>query len=132
MPYLLDRHCNLLLCIAYQYESFDGEEHLKAGVDEERAKQAQAVVTQVFEGQLEDVAPADTAQVNLLRGPICSTTHSQKLGDRNMLLYKQLENYLHLKSKKCLIMICGFGSRVTDECALLIFTDLFIFLTYSR
>lgn len=61
MPYLLNRDCNHLLCIAHQYESFDGKEHLKAGVDEERAKQAQAVVTQVFEGQLEDVAPADAA-----------------------------------------------------------------------
>lgn len=65
-----------LLCIAHQYESFDGEEHLKAGVDKERAEQAQAVVTQVFEGQLEDVAPAYAAQVNLLRGPIRSSTHS--------------------------------------------------------
>lgn len=77
-----------LFCIAHQYESFDGEEHLKARVDKERAEQAQAVVTQVFEGQLEDVTPANAAQVNLLRGPIRSATHSQKLGDRNMLLYK--------------------------------------------
>lgn len=73
-----------VFCIAHQYESFDGEEHLKAGVDEERAEQAQAIVTQVFEGQLEDVAPADAAQVNLLCGPIRSATHSQELGDRNM------------------------------------------------
>lgn len=75
-----------LLYIAHQYESFDGEEHLKAGVDKERAEQAQAVVTQVFEGQLEDVAPANAAQVNLLCGPIGSTTHSQKLEDGHMLL----------------------------------------------
>lgn len=33
----------------------------------------------MFEGQLEDVAPADAAQVDLFRGPICGSTQAQHL-----------------------------------------------------
>lgn len=74
----------VIICCAFahQYESLDGKEHLEAGVDEERAEQAQAVISQVFEGHLEDVAPADAAQVDLLRGPIGSPTHSQELAEK--------------------------------------------------
>lgn len=75
-----------MCCVAHQYESSDSKVHLKARVDKERAEQAQAVVTEVFEGQLEDVAPTDAAKVNLLCGPIRSTTHSQKLEDISMLI----------------------------------------------
>lgn len=49
----------------HQGESGDCKEHFKAAVDEEGAEQAQAVVSQVFERQLKDVTPADTAKVNL-------------------------------------------------------------------
>ena len=73
-----------MMCGAFanQYEALADKEHLKAGLDEESAEHPQAVITQVFEWHLEDVTPANTAQVNLLRGPICSTTHSQELGER--------------------------------------------------
>lgn len=68
----------------YQDDAVNGEEHLKPRVDEEGAEQAQAVVPQVFEGQLEDVAPANAAEVNLLCGSVSSSTQHQKL--------KHLEN----------------------------------------
>lgn len=45
----------------YQYDPVDGEEHLKARVDKKGAEEAQAVVPQVLEGQLEDVAPTNAA-----------------------------------------------------------------------
>ena len=63
----------------HQGESGDGEEHLEAAVDEEGAQQAQAVVSQVFERQLEDVTPADTAKVDLFRGAVRRAAQHKEL-----------------------------------------------------
>lgn len=63
----------------YQGESCDGEQHFQSAVDEKGAEQPQPVVSQVFEGQLEDVSPANAAKVNLLRRAIGRTTQHQEL-----------------------------------------------------
>lgn len=63
----------------YQGESGDGEHRFEAAVDEERAEQPQAVVPQVFERQLEDVSPADAAEVDLLRRPVRGAAQRQEL-----------------------------------------------------
>ena len=43
---------------------------------------AQAEVANVLEGQLEDVALAHAAQVDLLRGPVCGSAQAQHLRAR--------------------------------------------------
>lgn len=63
----------------YQGESGDSKQHFKAAVDEEGTEQSQAVVSQVFERQLEDVSPADTAKVDLLCRPVGSPTQHKEL-----------------------------------------------------
>ena len=67
------------LTAQYQGESGDGKHGFKAAVDEEGAEQSQAEVSQVFERQLEDVSPADTAQVDLLRRSVRSAAQHQEL-----------------------------------------------------
>lgn len=64
----------------YQGESGDSKQHFKAAVDEEGAEQSQAVVSKVFERQLEDVSPANTAKVDLFRRPVGSTAQHKELG----------------------------------------------------
>lgn len=63
----------------YQGESADSKQHFKAAVDEEGAEQSQPVVSQVFERQLEDVSPADTAKVDFLCRPIGSAAQHKEL-----------------------------------------------------
>ena len=63
----------------YQRESGERKQGLKAAVDEERAEQPQAVVPEVLERQLEDVSPADAAQVDLLGGPVGGAAQHQEL-----------------------------------------------------
>ena len=65
--------------VQYQGESSDGEHLLEAAVDEEGAEEAQAVVPQVFERQLEDVSPADAAEVDLFGGAVGGATQHQEL-----------------------------------------------------
>lgn len=65
--------------IWYQGEAADGEQHFEAAVDEEGAEHPEAVVPQVFERQLEDVSPADAAQVDLLRRPVGGAAQHQEL-----------------------------------------------------
>lgn len=64
---------------SYQGESGDGEQRFEAAVDEERAEEPQAVVPQVLERQLEDVSPADAAEVDLLRRPVRGAAQRQEL-----------------------------------------------------
>lgn len=64
---------------SYQGEPGDGEHHFEATVDKERAEQPQPVVPQVFERQLEDVSPADAAEVDLLRRSVRSAAQRQEL-----------------------------------------------------
>ena len=65
--------------VPYQSEPGDGEYALQAAEDEEGAEEAEPVVSQVFEWQLEDVPPANAAQVYLLRGPVGGTTQHKEL-----------------------------------------------------
>ena len=67
----------------YQYDPVNGEEHLEPGVEEEGDEQAEAVVSQVLEGQLEDVAPAYAPEVDFLCGSVSSSTHCQELRHLN-------------------------------------------------
>lgn len=66
----------------YQGETSAGKEHLEAAVDEEGHEVPQAEVAHVLEGQLEDVAPAHAAQVDLLRGPVRGAAQAQHLRTR--------------------------------------------------
>lgn len=72
----------------YQGESGDGKQDFKATVDEERAEQPQAVVSEVFEGQLEDVSPADTAEIDLFGWPVGSTAQQEELGATAVYLFQ--------------------------------------------
>lgn len=67
------------LTAQYQGESGDCKQYFKSAVDEEGAEQSQAVVSQVFERQLEDVSPADTAKVDLLCRAVGRTTQHKEL-----------------------------------------------------
>lgn len=69
----------LLKEFPYQGESGDGKHHFEATVDKERAEQPQPVVPQVLERQLEDVSPADAAEVNLFCRPVRSAAQHQEL-----------------------------------------------------
>ena len=69
--------------VPHQSEPADGEDRLEAAVDEEGAEEAEPVVSQVFEWQLEDVPPANAAQVYLLGGAVGGTTQHQELHRRN-------------------------------------------------
>lgn len=72
----------------YQGESGDGKQGFKATVDEERAEQPQAVVSEVFEWQLEDVSPADTAKIDLLGRPVGSAAQQKELGATAVYLFQ--------------------------------------------
>ncbi len=63
----------------YQGESGDCKKNFKSTVDEERAQQSQAVISKVFERQLEDVSPANTAEVDLLCRAVGSTAQQEEL-----------------------------------------------------
>lgn len=63
----------------YQGESSDRKQHFKSAVDEERAEQSQAVVSQVFERQLENVSPANTAKIDLFCRAVGSATQHKEL-----------------------------------------------------
>ena len=63
----------------YQGESCDRKKLLEAAVDEEGAEQSQAVVSQVFERQLEDVSPADAAKVDLFSRAVGSAAQHEEL-----------------------------------------------------
>lgn len=69
----------LLKEFPYQGKSGDSEHHFEATVDKEWAEQPQPVVPQVLERQLEDVSPADAAEVDLLRRPVRSAAQRQEL-----------------------------------------------------
>lgn len=69
----------MVIEFSYQGKSGDGKHHFKPTVDKEWAEQPQPVVPQVFERQLEDVSPADAAEVNLLRRPVRSAAQRQEL-----------------------------------------------------
>lgn len=68
-----------ILTAQYQGESGDHKQHFKSAVDEEGAEQSQAVVPKVFERQLEDVSPADTAKVDLFCRAVGSTAQHKEL-----------------------------------------------------
>lgn len=65
--------------VLYQGKSRDSKQHFKAAVDEEGAEQSQAVISKVFERQLEDVSPANTAQVDFLRRAVGGSTERKEL-----------------------------------------------------
>lgn len=67
------------LIAQYQGESSDGKQHFKSAVDEEGAEQSQAIVSQVLERQLEDISPADTAEVDLYCRAVGSATQHEEL-----------------------------------------------------
>lgn len=76
---ILGRLQTRLIDFPYQGESGDGKHHFEPTVDKERAEQPQPVVPQVFERQLEDVSPADAAEVDLLRRPVRCAAQRQEL-----------------------------------------------------
>lgn len=63
----------------YQGESSDRKQHLKSAIDEERAEQSQAVVSQVFKWQLEDVSPANAAKIDLFCRAVGSAAQHKEL-----------------------------------------------------
>jgi len=65
--------------VQYQGKSADDKQNLQSTVDEKGAEQSQAVVPQVFEGQLEDVSPADAAKVDLLCWAVGGATQHKEL-----------------------------------------------------
>lgn len=106
----------------YQGESGDCEQGFKATVDEERAEQPQTVVSEVFEGQLEDVSPADTAEIDLFGRAVGSTAQHQELEATALYLSEGFEHLLwqiygeprtktqhsrsHVQVSYCLLSIC--------------------------
>lgn len=76
----------------YQAESGDGEEDFQSTVDKERAEKAQAVVPQMFERKLEDVSPANTAQIDLLCWAVRSTTQQKELNEVEQLYFMFKKN----------------------------------------
>lgn len=68
-----------------QGESGDCKDGFKAAVDEEGAEEAQAVVSEVLEWQLEDVSPADAAEIDLFGRAVGSAAQHKELGTRAVL-----------------------------------------------
>lgn len=63
----------------YQGETGDCKQCFKSTVDKEGAEQLQTVVSQVFERQLEDVSPTNTAKINFFCRAVGSTTQDKEL-----------------------------------------------------
>lgn len=76
----------------YQGVSGDRKQGFKAAVDEERAEQPHTVVSEVFEGQLEDVSPANAAKINLFSWTIGSTAQHKELGATAFDLFQMIFN----------------------------------------
>lgn len=67
----------------YQRKPSDGEQCFKATVEEEGTEQSETVIPQMFEGQLENVSPANASKVNLFCRPVGGATQGKKLWEFN-------------------------------------------------